>query len=129
MSFVKLTKDNYILYAMKHYDNPQCTGVEEFTEDLNRVKYIRKLLTIYLTDRELRERLIINHIIVFYNVFGIIPATRMLFFKLPTELHPALKTFLVFLNFLPESDPEVMTQIDTVRIPTDINIVRLLREI
>lgn len=129
MSFVKLTKDNFILYAMKHYDNPACTGVEEFTEDVNHLKYIRKLLTIYKTDGELRERLIINHLIVFYNVFGIIPATRMLFFKLPADLYPALKTFLVFLNYLPESDPEIMAQVDTVRIPIDINIVRKLREI
>lgn len=129
MSFVRLTNDNFIMYAMKHYDNPQCSGVDEFTEDLNNLKYIRKFLTVYDKKGELKERIIINNLITFYNVFGIVPATRMLFFKLPPNLHCYLKTFLLFLNFLPSNDPEVVMQIDVSKIPVDINIARVLREV
>ena len=65
-----LTDDNYVMYAMKHYTNPHCRGVDEFQEDLNRIKYLKRLIRRYISSGELKDRLILNHIIVFYNVFG-----------------------------------------------------------
>lgn len=118
---MKLTDDNFIQYAMKHYDNPQCTTVDEFQNDLKRIKYIKLLLTRYLTDGTLRERLIINHIVVMYNVFGAEATKEMLLFKADKSMLSALKTFLVFLNFLKEDE--------YIDIPIDNNIVKVLREI
>ena len=125
MEFVKLTDDNYIMYAMKHYDNPQCTNVEEFHEDMNRIKYLKRLLRKYKTTGRLRERLILNHIIILYNIFGIEAATRLLFTRIEEELHPHLKTFIVFLNSLPEKIPEY----NLIEIPMDIRIINKLRKI
>jgi len=102
MDFSNLTNDNIVLYAVKYYDNPACRGVHEFNEDLDRIKYIKRLFKRYMTKGVLKERLILNHIIVLYNVFGVEPATRILFFRLEPDLWPVLKTFLVFLNFMPE---------------------------
>lgn len=123
-----LNEQNFVRYAMKHYDNPQCEGVDEFQEDLNRFKYLKRLLTVYYNNDELKERLILNHIIVLYNIFGVIPATRMLFYKIPEKFHCALKTFLVFLNVLPKQE-ELRMQTNVERIPLDINIIKKLREI
>ena len=95
-----LSEVNFLLYAARHYENPQCYDTIEFYDDLKRIKYIRRLLNIYQESGELKERLILNHIIILYNVFGVIPATRMLFFKL-YEHKEQLKPFLVFLNFMP----------------------------
>ena len=89
-----------MLYAARYYDNPQCYDTLEFYDDLKRFKYIKRLFNIYLETGELRERLILNHIIILYNVFGVIPATRMLFFKL-FEYKELLKPFLELLNFMP----------------------------
>jgi hypothetical protein len=100
--FDKLTEENYILYAMRCYDNPNCHNVNEFKEDLNRVKYIKRLLNRYIRKGNLKDRLLLNHIIIFCNTFGNEAAVRMLFFKLNRELYPALKTFFVFLNIMPE---------------------------
>ena len=102
MDFSNLTNDNIVLYAVKFYDNPACRGVHEFNEDLDRIKYIKRLFKRYMTKGVLKERLILNHIIVLYNVFGVESATRILFFRLEPDLWPVLKTFLVFLNFMPE---------------------------
>ena len=96
----KLDETNFLLYAARHYENPQCYDTIEFYDDLKRIKYIRRLFNIYQESGELKERLILNHIIILYNVFGVIPATRMLFFKL-FEHKEQLKPFLVFLNFMP----------------------------
>jgi hypothetical protein len=125
MNFELLNDDNYQLFAMKHYENPQCTGIEEFQEDLNRIKYLKRLLRKYKTHGVLREQLIINHLIIFYNVFGIKPATRLLFSRIETDLHPYLKTFIVFLNNLPEEIEDV----DLLIIPIDIRIANKLRKI
>ena len=95
-----LSEVNFLLYAARHYENPQCYDTIEFYDDLKRIKYIRRLFNIYQESGELKERLILNHIIILYNVFGVIPATRMLFFKL-YEHKEQLKPFLVFLNFMP----------------------------
>lgn len=125
MNFDSLNDDNYILFAMKCYDNPQCSGIEEFHEDLNRIKYLKRLLRKYKTHGILREQLILNHLIIFYNVFGIESGTRLLFSRIEHDLHPCLKTFIVFLHNLPESIPEV----DLLMIPVDIRIANKLRRI
>lgn len=101
MEFGELTDSNYILYAMKAYENPHCMGVEEFQEDLNRTKYIKRLFRKYQRINVLRERLILNHIIIFCNVFGVQPGIRMLFYKMELDLHSYLKTFLIYLDYVP----------------------------
>ena len=102
MQFEVLNDDNFMIYAMKAYDNPQCSGIEEFHEDLNRVKYIKRLLRKYKRDGVIRERLILNHIIIFCNVFGVQEGLRVLFFRLEKDLWSELKTFLVMLNYIPD---------------------------
>jgi hypothetical protein len=125
MEFIKLDDANYMMFAMKHYENPQCSSVEEFHEDMNRIKYLKRLLRKYKTTGVLRERLILNHIIIFYNIFGIEPATRLLFSRIEEDLHPYLKTFIVFLNNLPKQIPEY----DLLVIPMDTRIIAKLRKI
>jgi len=100
-SFDNLTDDNILLYAVKAYESPICI-MSEFEADYKRVKYIKRLIRRYKTDGELRDRNILNHIIVFYNVFGIPAATRILFFKMDRKDFDVLKSFLSFLNFMPE---------------------------
>jgi len=99
--YEKIDETNFLLYSAKHYDNRQCYDTLEFYDDLKRFKYVRRLFKIYEETGELKERLIINHIIVLYNVFGVVPATRMLFFKLH-NYQSYLKPFLELLNYMPE---------------------------
>lgn len=101
MNFDNLTDENILLYAVKAYESPICI-MSEFETDYKRVKYIKRLIRRYKTDGELRDRNILNHIIVFYNVFGIPAATRILFFKMDRKDFDVLKSFLSFLNFMPE---------------------------
>ena len=98
MRFEQLTNGNYMMYALLYYDNPHCIDIKEFFEDIKRLHYIRRLFKRYKDDGDLKERLIINHLVVFYNVFEAHAATRILFFKVENEYHPVLKTFLVYLN-------------------------------
>ncbi len=109
MNFRKLTASNIMLFAAKHYDNPSCLGQAEFLDDMKRFKYVKRLFRKYSATGELRTRLIINHIIVLTNVFGVDAATTMLFFKVEKEYWPLLKTFLIFLSFMPNTD---MIEID-----------------
>ena len=102
MIFDDLNEKNFLLFAMKEYDNPQCVQVEEFYDDLKKVKYIKRLFNQYLNEGVLKERLLLNHIIVFYNVFPVRSATRILFLKIEEEFWPILKTFLVYLSYMPE---------------------------
>ena len=95
-----LSDDNFLIYAMKAYDKPNCI-MSEFEEDLSRIKYVKRLIKRYKTTGELKERLILNHIIILSNVFGVEPSVRMLFFKLDKDDYVVLKTFLLFLNFMP----------------------------
>lgn len=125
MKFDILNDDNYMMFAMKMYNNPQCKNISEFHEDMNRIKYIKRLLRKYKTTGQLRERLILNHIIIFYNIFDPITATRLLFSRIEKDLHPFLKTFIVFLNILPDKIQEV----NLIEIPLDRRIVNKLREI
>lgn len=108
---VHLTNDNFALYAAQHYDCP-FPDPQEFVEDLKRIVYIKRLLNQYLDKGELRERLIINHLIVLHNVFGPY-ASILLFFKL-SEYQSLLKTFLTFLNLMPEIIEYVDSDVDNV---------------
>jgi hypothetical protein len=124
-----LTEENYVRYAMRHYDNPHCIGIKEFEEDLARVVYLKRLFRRYKKSGVLRERLILNHIITFCNVFGIEAGTRLLFFKIDSDLHYILKTFLVFLGYLPEGQPKFHIEVDIVKIHMDREIINRLRSI
>ena len=101
--FDELTRDNFELFAAKHYDNPSCVDEEDFYSDLARFKYIIRLLRKYRETGILQERLILNHVICIYNVFEIGAATRMMFYRIETDLWPQIKTFLVYLNYLSET--------------------------
>ena len=101
MNFTELTEDNYVLFAIKHYDNPSAVTKEDFLDDLRRFKYIKRLINKYLKNGEVKLHLLLNHIIIVYNVFGE-AATPMLFYKIEEELWGIVKTFVVFLNRLPE---------------------------
>jgi hypothetical protein len=125
MEFNTLNDKNFLLFASKYYDNPRCESIDEFHEDLNRIKYIKRLLKKYKKTGVLRERLLLNHIIILQNIFGPIPCCRILFFKLEKELHSELKTFLIYLNYLPDVLPE--TEVD--EIPLDNKIITTLRKI
>jgi len=98
--FEKITPANWIMFAMKYYDNPQSDGEEEFQDDLKRFKYLKRLLKKYHEGGELKERLILNHIIVLSNVFGVEAATTLLIFKIEQEYWKELKTFLLYLNMI-----------------------------
>jgi len=99
--FDKLDETNFVLYGAKHYNNPGCFDTEEFMSDLKRFKYIKRLFNKYEETGDLKDRLILNHIIILYNVFGVVATTRMLFFRLE-EHHRCLKPFLEFLGYLPK---------------------------
>jgi len=101
MIFNELNEDNFLLFAIKHYENPQAITKEDFDKDLNHFKYIKRLLRRYKNGDELKTHLLINHFIVLYNVFGE-AATPMLFYKIENELWSVMKTFIVFLNRFPE---------------------------
>jgi hypothetical protein len=111
---------------MHHYDNPQCHSVQEFEEDLKKFLYLKKLLSRYKNNNELRERLILNHIIVLYNIFGE-SATRMLFHKIDESCWDVLTTFLVYLGRMPDELPEY--NIITSNVVLDENIITTLRKI
>jgi hypothetical protein len=130
MQFEKLDDTNFLLYAGKNYDNPLCFGTLEFYEDLNRFKYLKRLFSRYEETGELKERLILNHIIVLYNLFGVDAATKMLFFKIEKKFWSQLKTFLVFLNFMPIKII-VSKNIEIIEsdIPLDNTIVNTLRKL
>ena len=97
-----LTEDNFMMYAMKAYDNPHCLDIDEFHSDLRETKYIKRLLNRYLNKEELKHQLIINHIMVLYNMFGAEAATRIMFFKIDEEFWPSLKPFLIHLGLMPD---------------------------
>ena len=120
-SFDKLTTKNFLLFAAKNYSNEQCMTTEEFQEDLQKFKYIKRLFNRYEVAGELSERLILNHLIVIYNVFGIQAANHIMFYKIEEKNWPLLKTFLVYLNYLPEDQ--------YVEIPLDLHVIGVLRKI
>lgn len=121
-----LNESNFLLYAMNHYDNPQCHNIAEFEDDLKKFIYLKKLIYRYKNTGELRERLIVNHIIVLHNIFGE-ATTRMLFFKIEEPLWTELVTFLVFLNRMPEEIPEYGIRLSDIKL--DEKIIAILRKI
>lgn len=104
--FEKLTNDNITMFAIKHYDNPQCEGETEFNDDMKRFKYVKRLLRKYKETGELKERLILNHLIVIFNVFGPDAGSTLLLFKIEPEFWSVLKAFMVYLNMLPSGELE-----------------------
>lgn len=125
-----LNHDNFPLYCAKYYDVRHCSSMQEFHEDLNRIRYIKKLLTRYQQNGDLKERLILNHIIILSNVFGPIPTCRILYLKLRNDFK-YIKPFLLFLNILPDKlyniDKEKMVEIDCIEM--DQRIIEDLRRI
>jgi hypothetical protein len=101
MRFDELNKDNYLLFAIKFYDNPQSVTMEDFESDLKRIRYIKRLLKRYKITGELKTHLILNHLIILFNVFSD-AAVPLLFYNLESDLWPSIKSFLLFLNRLPE---------------------------
>ena len=100
LRFKELNDKNLFLYAAKHYRTNKLADADEFNEDLKRFKYIKRLLNRYLETDELPERLILNHLIVVFNVFGIEAALNILEFKLEDKHWPVMKPFLIFLNYI-----------------------------
>ena len=98
--FDNITKDNVVMYAIKHYHNPSCEGINEFYDDMKRFKYIKRLIRKYHETGELKERLILNHMIVINNLFGIEASSTLLLFKVEKQYWHILKSFMVFLNML-----------------------------
>jgi len=129
MSFENLTEDNIMLYAAKAYDKPNCI-MSEFNEDMKKLNYLKRLFRRYRKHGEMRERLILNHIVVLYNLFGPEVTTRLLFFSMNKEDYVVLKTYLVFLNIMPDRVRGINgTDIISSDIPVDLNIATELRNL
>lgn len=128
--YEKLTDKNFLLYCASHYDNAQYASTEDFVEDLNRLKYIKKLITRYVEYGELKERLILNHIIVLNNCFGPDVLVRILYLKLKQQMK-YVKPFLVLLEIMPEKIYNVNDElvVDTNLIEMDSDIVAKLRKV
>lgn len=129
MAFDDLNNDNFLIYAVKCYDKPN-TIMSEFKEDMKRFNYVKRLFHKYRKNNELREHLILNHLIVLYNVFGPEPTTRMLFFKMSKEDYSALKTYLLFLKLMPNVVKSIRGKdIRSSDIEVDMQIADVLRKI
>ena len=127
--FDDLIEENILIYAMKAYDKPNCI-MSEFKEDMKRFNYLKRLFFRYRKFNELRERLIINHLVILFNVFGGEVATRLLFFKLNKVDYSALKTYLIFLNMMPDVVKGIHGQnIKSSDIPVDMRIAEVLRNL
>ena len=130
MKFDDLTEENFLMFAMREYNNMQCTDIEEFHDDLKKIKYIKRLFNIYKNDGQLKERLILNHLIVFYNVFPAYAGTRILFYKIEEHFWSMLKTFLIFLDRMPDKIGLIRgKEIISTDIKLDDGIVTKLRTI
>ena len=123
MIFNELNEDNFLLFAIKNYENPHAVTKEDFDKDLNHFKYIKRLLKRYKNTGELKIPLLINHFIVLYNIFGE-AATPMLFFKIEKELWSIMKTFMLFLNKIPEYPKCYLHDI-----PVDLECLKELQKI
>ena len=119
--FEELNEENFTLFAIRHYDNPQCTSTEEFYEDSSRFRYLKRLLKRYHNSGELWERLILNHLIILNNVFGVENAIRMLQYKIDDDYWPVLKTCLLYLDYVDEKW--------TTDISLDQEVINRLREL
>jgi hypothetical protein len=123
MNFTELNEDNFLLFAIKNYENPQAVTKEDFDRDLNHFKYIKRLLKRYRNTGQLKTHLLINHFIVLYNLFGE-AATPMLFYKIERDLWDVMKTFIIFLNRMPEYPKTYIHNI-----PVDINCLAELQKV
>ncbi len=119
--FYKITKKKWLFYAIKNYNVPNLDSEQEFYEDVKRFKYLKRLFRKYKTTGELKTRLVLNHIIVLTNVFGVDAASTLLLFKIEQEYWPVLKTFMQYLNMIPEYE---LLEIDT-----DDNVWKILESI
>jgi len=119
--YEKITSENVVMYAVRHYNNPHCEGEKEFEDDLKRFKYIKRLLRKYHDTGILKERLLLNHLIVLHNVFGSDASATLLLYKIQEEYWSALKSFLLFLNIL--TDDELQ------HIETDEKVYNTLKEL
>lgn len=123
MHFTELNEDNFLLFAIKNYENPQAVTKDDFDKDLNHFKYIKRLLKRYRNNGQLKTHLLINHFIILYNIFGE-AATPMLFYKIERDLWDVMKTFIIFLNRLPEYPKTYIHDI-----PVDIHCLAELRKV
>lgn len=123
MRFDELNENNYIMFAIKHYENPHAVTQEDFYEDLKRFKWIKRLLKRYKTTGILKSHLLMNHFIILYNVFGE-ATTPLLFFKIDRDLWPVIKSFVVYLGRLPEYPRSTLHDI-----PLDENCLKDLNKI
>jgi hypothetical protein len=123
MIFNELNEDNFLLFAIRYYENPQAVTKEDFEKDLNHFKYIKRLLKRYKKTGELKTHLILNHFIILYNIFGE-ATTPMLFFKIEQDLWSSVKSFIIFLNRLPEYPQSSIHDIQV-----DINCLKELYKI
>jgi hypothetical protein len=127
MSFENLTNDNIMIFAMKAYDKPNCI-MSEFKEDMKRFNYLKRLFKRYRKLGELREQLVLNHLVVLYNVFGPEVATKLLFFQMSKDDYSTLKTYLLFLSCMPEKVKGIKGHdIISSEIPVDMTIADILR--
>jgi hypothetical protein len=121
-----LNNNNFLLFAMQNYSNPFCTGIIEFQEDMLRIKYVKRLLFKFKKTGILKTRLILNHVIILQNMFGVEASVRILFFKLSPELHQSLKAFMVYLNYIP---PNGIPEVNLNEIQVDEIVLDTLRKI
>jgi hypothetical protein len=129
MSFDDLNNDNIMMYAMKAYDRPNCI-MSEFKDDMKRFNYLKRLFRRYRKLGELREQLVLNHLVVLYNVFGPEVATRTLFFKMSKDDYSTLKTYLLFLSYMPERVRGIKGQdIISSDVPVDMVVAQTLRDL
>jgi hypothetical protein len=129
MSFDDLTNENIMLYLVKAYDRPNCI-MSEFKDDMKRFNYLKRLFKRYRKLGELREQLVLNHLVVLYNVFGPEVATRTLFFKMSKDDYSTLKTYLLFLSYMPERVRGIKGQdIISSDVPVDMVVAQTLRNL
>ncbi len=127
--FENLSETNVLLYAAKCYDKPNCV-ISEFDDDYKKIRYIKRLLQKYRLTGEIKQRLLLNHLIVLQNVFGIEASTRMLFFRIDERDYAALKTFLIYTSAMPEKIIGIRgSDIISSDIPLDPKIVDILRKL
>ena len=119
--YEKITPENVVMYAIKHYDNPQCEGEKEFQDDMKRFKYIKRLLRKYHDNNILKERLLLNHIIVLNNVFGPDACVTLLLFKIQKQYWSTMKSFLLFLQILRDDELPDITP--------DPHVINVLKEL
>ena len=119
--YEKITTDNIMMFAIKHYDNPQCEGEKEFHDDMKRFKYIKRLLRKYKETGIFKERLLLNHIIILNNLFGPEACVTLLLFKIQREYWETLKSFLLLLNIIREDELNYIND--------NIDVLRILRKL